>query len=469
VKRWHSIALSIAVGAAVGGAGIAYVAPRYPKSPTLEGLKVGGVVHPLGADLRVFLEEQDAEFRAQKVVLEGDGKTYEVTMGDIGGHVDVRATLVAAYDAGHGGSLVKRWKEAEAARRGEIDIPIQYGFDRHEAEAFVTQYAEDLAKKPVDARLDLEGHAKIPDVLGRELDPVATAAELAEHFRDGENLLLVTKPVEAEVTLNDLDDIDIGKVLSTFDTRFQPWKKGRSANVRLAAKKLNGLVIRSGHTISFNERVGPRTMDAGFHKAPEIVGDELTIGIGGGTCQVSSTLHGAAVYGGMGVVSRKSHSRPSSYTRLGLDATVAYPLVDLKIKNPYQFTVVIHAFEPEKGTLRVEILGGEAVADVKYQYGISSIEEYVRRITVKPWMKPGKSFRKQKGTRGMDVHSNVVITYLDGRVEKRQYYSGYRATPEVYWVAPDVTQEELPELPEHAKGIEGELSADGSDVYPTSG
>ncbi len=453
----------------MGVGGIAYVVPRYPQSPTLEGLRIGGVAFVVGGDLGAVLRTRNETFRERALVLEGDGTRHDVTMGEIGGSIDVHATRMAAEAAGQGGSLVKRWKRAAAARRGEIDVPIVYRLNREKARGYVTRFADALKAEPVDARMDLERHAKIPDIDGRELDPVATAAEFATHFLDADELLLVTKPVTANVTVHDLDDIDIGKVLATFETKFRVWKKGRSANVRHAATFLNGLVIRSGQTISFNERVGPRTTDRGFEKAPEIVGDELTIGIGGGTCQVSSTLHGAALYGGLSVVSRQSHSRPSSYTRLGLDATVAYPSVDLKLRNPYPFSLVIHAFEPEKGTLRVEILGGEAVSDVKYHYGISSIEQYVRRITVKSWLKSGRSFRKQKGTRGMAVHSNVVIHYLDGRVEKRQYFSGYRATPEVYWVAPDVQQSELPELPAHAKGVEGQLSADGSDVYPTNG
>ena len=157
---------------------------------------------------------------------------------------------------------------------------------------------------------------------------------------------------------------------------------------------------------------------------------------------------------------RRSHSRPSSYTKLGLDATVSYPSVDLKLSNPYTFAVAIHAFIPKPGLLRVELLGGTAVEAVEYRIGISSIEEYVRRITVKEFLKPGRSFRKQKGTRGMSVHSFVKITYKDGREEKRQYFSGYRPYPEVYWVAPDVAQEELPDLPKFAKGIEGQLDED---------
>lgn len=462
--------LSVVLGTGIGVSGIAYVAPRYPTSPTLRGLKIDGVEHEVAADLRELLEEKNAAFQARPVTLSGDAGEHQATIGDIGGTIDIGATLKAAYAKGHEGSYVKRWKEAQAALRGEIDIPVRYTLDRSIAERFVAKFADELARAPVDARIDLEKHAKIADEPGRALDTAATAEELARTFLEEGKLLLVTAPVAAAITLNDLDDIDVSKVLAHFETKFAPWKKGRSENVRLAMNKLNGLVVRSGQTMSFNDRVGARTVERGFHQAPEIVGDELTIGIGGGTCQVSSTLYGAAVYGGLGVVERKSHSRPSDYTRLGLDATVAYPTVDLKLKNPYPFSVVIHAFEPEVGTLKVEILGGEAVSDVKYQYGISSIEQYVRRITVKEWLKPGKSFRKQKGTRGMAVHSHVVITYLDGRIEKRQYFSGYRATPEVYWIAPDVEHSDLPELPEHAKGIEGQLTADGSDdIYPSNG
>ena len=136
--------------------------------------------------------------------------------------------------------------------------------------------------------------------------------------------------------------------------------------------------------------------------------------------------------------------------------------------NPFNFPIIVHAFIPEPGTLKVELLGGVMVKDVDYKYGISRIEEYVRRITIKSWMK-NRMFRKQKGTRGMDVHSYVKIFYEDGRVEEKTYFSGYRATPEVYWMSPDYDEDELPPLPAHAKGIEGRLDVDGSDVYPTAG
>ena len=461
----------MSLGTVIGIAGVFVVEPRLPTSPTVRGLVVGGERLGHGTDATTFLRKHDARLRATPLTLtHTDGLRIETTYGELGAAIDIEKTVAAAHAIGHSGSLVKRLRETQQALRGQIDVPLVYKLDFAAARRIVAAQGDALAKKALNAELDLEGHAKISDVPGRELDVATTLRAIDEGFQKRPpTLALITKPVEAEITVNDLEDIDISKVLATFDTKFRTWKVGRSANVHLAAGKLNGLIIRPRQTVSFNERVGPRSVDAGFQKAPEIVGDELTIGIGGGTCQVSSTLYGAALYGGFKIVDRRSHSRPSSYTRLGLDATVAYPKVDLKLMNPFNFTIVVHAFVPEKGLLRVELLGGEAVSDVEYRYGISGIEQYVRRITVKPWLKSGRAFRKQKGTRGMDVHSHVRIHYNDGRVEEKQYFSGYRATPEVFWVAPDYDEEELPPLPDHAKGVEGRLEADGSDVYPTTG
>ena len=469
LRKIASICVPIALGFVLGLGGVYVLEPRLPTSPTLRGLRVGGEELSLGNDPRAFLEQRAERFAAREISLLHGGKSFPATLGSVGVEVDVDATLARALEVGHSGSVVRRLRQTREARRGEVDVPLVYRFDAARARAYIRRFEDDLRRAPVDAELDLEGHQKVPDVPGAELDLAATVAAIEEGFSGGESLHLISREVQANVTLHDLDDIAVDKVLGAFETKYQTFKKGRSANVELAARKLNGFVIRPRQVVSFNDRVGPRTEERGFQQAPEIVGDELTVGIGGGTCQVSSTLHGAALYGGLKIVQRKSHTRPSSYTLLGLDATVAYPSVDLRLQNPYAFPIVVHSFVPEPGTLRVEILGGDEVESVKYKYGVARIEEYVRRITVKSWLTPGRSFRKQKGTRGMDVFSYVTIRYRDGRVEERQYYSGYRPTPEVFWVAPDYDEESLPPLPDHAKGVEGRLAEDGSDVYPSTG
>jgi vancomycin resistance protein YoaR len=203
--------------------------------------------------------------------------------------------------------------------------------------------------------------------------------------------------------------------------------------------------------MSFNDVVGPRTRERGFALAPEILGDEMQMGYGGGTCQASSTLHVAALFGALEIVERQAHSRPSSYTQMGLDATVSYPRSDLKIRNPLPYPVLIHAFLPRPSAVRVEILGGDPVARVEYAYAVTDAEDFVRRVDVKQELAPGQRLLHQRGIRGFEVVSLVKLHYLDGREDQRQYASGYRPTPEIYWVAPGYDPDELPPLPEHAK------------------
>jgi len=475
LKTLYRVTIAVSFGVVLGLGGTVAVEPRLPTSPMLRGLKVGGQELPEGHDPYALLEQRDESYRGRKVTLVHGDQRFTVTLGEIGAAIDVPATVQRARAVGHRGSVLKRLRETDEARHGGIDVSLIYRFDEAVARGYLTSIAPSFVTKPVDARLDLENHRKIPDVKGQSLDVDASVAALSAAVSSASvasEISLVTAETDAETTLADLDHLDLSKVLGTYETRYKVYKKGRSHNVEHAAKKLNGLVLRPGQTFSFNDRVGPRTVEAGFDRAPEIVGDELTIGIGGGTCQVSSTLYAAAQFGGMKIIKRRSHSRPSGYTKLGLDATVSYPKVDLQIQNPYAYSVVIHAFVPEPGKLVVEVLGGEEVDHVEYSYGISSIEKYERRIVEKSWYKDGKVYRKQKGTRGMDVFSVITIHYKSGRTEKRQTYSGYRATPEIYWVAPGTTPGELPDLPSHAKGVEGqdaEEVATGDDIYANAG
>ncbi len=182
--------------------------------------------------------------------------------------------------------------------------------------------------------------------------------------------------------------------------------------------------------------------------------DELEPGVGGGVCQVASTLHAAAVYGGFEILQRRSHSRPSGYTPLGLDATVIDGELDLKLRNPYESALIVHAFLPTPTTLRIELLGREAPGKVEHFYQVKEKHEFVRRVVVEPGFEPNQSKRHQKGIRGYDVVSTVRTTYPNGQRSFRSYTSTYYPVPEVYWVGAGTDPNSLPPLPEGAQGVE---------------
>lgn len=438
-----------------------------PAGRSLPGTFVGGRLQPPHVALGDWLEQRRKELGQREAYLElpeHEG-TVKTTFTELGIELDVAATLQAVRDHAESGTLTERMARALTARKLETDLPLTWSFDPERAKHSLHRLAPDVWRDPVDARLDLDAHARIDDVPGRELDVEGTLELIATGERDELAVFpIVTKPVTARVTSAMLANVDVSKVLSSFETGFGNTGRGRAVNISNAARYLDGLVIAPGQTISFNQVVGPRTLDRGFVLAPVIKDDELEPGLGGGTCQVASTVHAAAVFGGLEVVQRRSHSRPSGYAPMGLDATVIFGEVDLKLKNPYDSPLIVHAFVTPGSKLRVEFLGREPPGKVEHTYAVVKTYDYYRRVWTKPFIRPGKVIKHQRGIKGYDVVSTVRITYADGHVEERHYFSGYRPVPEVYWVGPGANIDDLPDLPEGATRVEVDGVVQGGEV-----
>src|SRR5205814_8142873 len=141
---------------------------------------------------------------------------------------------------------------------------------------------------------------------------------------------LATVAIPAAVTKQTLGIDDISVVMGHHLTRFPVTDRDRNFNLKLAASKLNGIVLQPGVEWSFNAQVGERSEKEGYKIAHVITAGEMVDGLAGGTCQISTTLFGAAFFAGLDIVKTINHSRPSAYTPLGLAATVVRPHVDLK-------------------------------------------------------------------------------------------------------------------------------------------
>jgi vancomycin resistance protein YoaR len=139
-------------------------------------------------------------------------------------------------------------------------------------------------------------------------------------------------------------------------TRFDQADRARVQNIRLAVQKLDGRVIVPRAILSFNQVVGSRQApDAGFKEAPVLTDKGRVRALGGGVCQVSSTLYAAALLTDLAVIERHAHAMPVPYVEPGLDATVS-SVLDLKIQNPHPFAVQIRASAQER-RLQVELWG----------------------------------------------------------------------------------------------------------------
>ena len=211
-----------------------------------------------------------------------------------------------------------------------------------------------------------------------------------------------------------LKSLDISTVVAEFETFFSRSgdQKRRGKNIDNAAQKLDGVVISPGELVSFNDVVGERSEANGFEKSWEIFKGEMVEGVGGGTCQVASTFHAATFFGGFDVLERLPHSRPSAYIPMGLDSTVVFPAVDLKVRNPHPFPVVVHA-STEGGKLRVELLGKMRPVRVAFGRDVTDTLPYKRKIEEDPALSGNRVIAKQHGIKGYKIKRTRTFTYRD--------------------------------------------------------
>jgi vancomycin resistance protein YoaR len=461
--RW--LVSAFVLGGVLAGGALAAIPALESWSGDRPSVLVGGWVPPDRPGLASWLRQRGERLAEREAHLDlGDG-LERVSFAELGVTLDVEATLEAITRADLPESALLRLYRRYRPDPAPVDVALVFDFDPEQAQKTLEAYRARVHRDPVNARLDLDGKRNVPDLPGRELELGATLASIAGGGREEDTVFAVTAvPVQAAVTAAMLGVLDVSRVLGSYETDFARRGGPRVINIRRAARYLDGLVLGPGEELSFNHVVGPRTEARGFAWAPEIVGDEMVPGLGGGVCQVASTLHAAAVFGGLEVVRRRSHSRPSGYAPLGLDATVIYGEVDLRLRNPYETPIIVHAYSPTKTTVRVELLGLEPPGKIEHTYAVRESEDFFRRVVFKDELPAGEQKRKQRGIRGYDVISSVKLTRPDGTSSVRHYSSRYWPVPEIYWVGRGTELGALPELPDGATHVE--VAGEGEGELP---
>ena len=206
----------------------------------------------------------------------------------------------------------------------------------------------------------------------------------------------------------------------------------RNNNLSLACASLDGLVLQPGETISYNDTLGKRTKENGYMAAPAYSGTALVDSIGGGICQVSSTLYLASLFAELEIVERVNHGFPVSYMPPGLDATVSWGAPDLKIKNNLTLPVQIQA-EVSDGFVKIKLMGTD-LRDYTVRIGFRANDHYARSILCK-YAPDGTLISKTNGP---------ISSYMSGNLSAygelgngQAYINGNVRTPEFATEAAD--------------------------------
>jgi vancomycin resistance protein YoaR len=393
-----------------------------------------------GQGLSLDGEEAEALDAAKEIV-----RSYlagKVTVKAAGGsRTRTREELGAVIDGDRLTALVKAARSGESAlrRRAVADqplaLPMPVKLDAASALFALLQIKDELDRPPTEARLDLASRKVSPDEPGRLVDVYATMARLDTAFARGDDVVEAdVETVQAEKTTEQLQGIVIDDVLGYFETKYARDLRhdARTFNLRLAASKLNGYVLMPGQVFDFNAVVGPRTEAMGYRVAPVIAQGELVDGIGGGTCQVAGTLHGAAFFAGLEILDRRPHTRPSFYIKMGLDAAVAYPTINLKLRNPYPYPVVLHE-TVQGGVVRAEILGPKRTREVSFVRRIEEASPFPEKEVTDPKIPKGARVLKQRGIPGFKVTRWRIVR--DGSFAVRERWNdSYPPTVQIWQV-----------------------------------
>lgn len=221
---------------------------------------------------------------------------------------------------------------------------------------------EQITKDAVNATLNDKGEI-VKEKIGYRLDRMKFIAIFQNFFYEPttRKIPVPKKNIYPKVDSELLSDIQ-AKELAAYQTNFKASNKERTNNIKLAAKAINNHVVFPNDTFSFNEVVGQRTKEKGYMRAPVIVKGELSEDIGGGICQVSSTLFNAVNLRGIEIVERYSHSREVPYVPPGKDATVSWWGPDFVFKNKFTHPILIRA-KAEGNAMVIKVLSSQDVRE----------------------------------------------------------------------------------------------------------
>lgn len=269
------------------------------------------------------------------------------------------------------------------------------------------------------------------------------------------------KITQPEVTSESLKSTILAHELGRFSSNFASSSNDRAYNIQLACEKINGYVLAPGEEFSYNNVVGPRTTERGFRIANVYVGNTVQPGVGGGICQVSSTMYNAVVFAGLEVTERRNHTLPVDYVPMGRDATVSYGTTDFKFKNTTSMPIEIKAIA-EGRINTIIIMGTDEHPEREIKITTSNTGTYPPKVVKKddPTLPEGEIKVESKGTNGSSYVAYKVV-YENGEeisstVLARSRYAGkdrvelvgtmkVELPPEV--VEP-VIPEEVPPVPE---------------------
>lgn len=297
-----------------------------------------------------------------------------------------------------------------ATNENYIEIPVTNKIPEN---IDIEKIHEEIYKEVQDAYYTKDPFTIHPEVEGVDFNVDEAKKILEEDKEQYEIQLTITKP---KVTTSQIGSEAFPDLLATYSTNYDGGNVDRTTNLRIACQKINDKVVLPDEIFSYNKALGERTAAAGYKNAKVYENGEVVDGIGGGICQISSTLYNSILMANMEATERRNHMFVTSYTPAGRDATVVYGITDFKFKNTRKNAIKIKA-SCSNGVATVSIYGIKEENEYKVSFNtktISTIPFTVKYVDDNT-SAAGTEKVKQKGANGL-ITETYIVKSLNGKV-----------------------------------------------------
>lgn len=274
-------------------------------------------------------------------------KTYTLKYSDLKPTNNLDNLLKNAEAYGKNLIIFKRYSLIK--NKTPKNYSINFKYDEKVIDSLMSKIEKDVNISPIDASLSLNGggFGVISHKNGEKLDKDKLKKDLIPKINNDISSDISEKAVMKTVTPRITEDKlqGIGRMIGSYSSHYGSISSPQRANnIATSTSAINGKILMPGDVFSFNGVVGQRTAEKGYQAAPVIVGEKIENGLGGGVCQVSSTLFNAVASCNLESVERSHHTKPVHYVPQGMDATVDYGNIDYKFRNNLQSPVYIEAY-----------------------------------------------------------------------------------------------------------------------------
>ncbi len=323
---------------------------RITQGVFIDAVDVSGMTE---AEAQAAVDSFTDTLRSKGIAIMVGKDTVLSTLGELGYDYDPNDNIQQALSLGTAGNLIKRYKDLKDIEQGNIVYPLSFHIDESSLNELIKTKVSSYNTLPVNATVSRKNGKFVytDHVVGSKVNVDATAQLIMDTVLNNWNRLdiVVNAVMEEDLPMYTRDVVEqCNTVLGTFTTEYASSAEGRAANLANGARLINNTVLYPGEVFSGYEHLTPFTAANGYYEAGAYSQGKVIDSIGGGACQVTTTLYNAVLFSELEVVERQSHSMTISYVDLSRDAAIAGTYKDLKFKNNTNAPILIEAFTQDR-------------------------------------------------------------------------------------------------------------------------